>query len=279
MATVRFNGTRAELVGILNQLARIMAGKEPDTLGLARGVMIAIGYAALSDIKDAFITKARGGTDEMGIKWPKLSKEYLAYGRRFGRREQSKLKKAAGLGRVHRTAPGDKKGLLTKGQLKEWRKLYSGFLRRFMLSLPESAAKSKAAAIAWNVMKKRGAKTKLEVFGNRQVEILRDTGVLFNSLSPGTISGSGPGTTYDKPTGEGGEDQRFELIPGGLIIGSNVPYFEAHQKGGKGLLGFPRRQMIPDQSHPVPAVWWSRWARRANKALVSAAEYMIRRRS
>ena len=31
----------------------------------------------------------------------------------------------------------------------------------------------------------RGAKTKVEVLGGRQVEILRDTGVLFNSLSPG----------------------------------------------------------------------------------------------
>ena len=271
--TVHFRGTRADIRRIAGLVGQILAGKEPDQHGIARGFMLTLGFAALSDIKDAFITKSRGGTDEMGITWPKLSKEYLAYHRRFGPGEKARLKRAAGLGRAHRTAPGNKPGLLTRAQLKRWRGIYSSLLRRFILSEDERAAKAHAARIAWSIVKKEGAKTMLEVFGNRQVDILRDTGVLFNSLSPGQLTGSGDSVSYIKPSGDGGSEQIMEVAPGLVIVGTNVAYASRHQKGGDGV---PARPFLPDDAHPVPQVWWDRWAAIANKALVVSVQILFR---
>ena len=279
MATVQFRGTREDVVLIAEDVAGMLTGAIPDRSGVAKGFLLALGFAALSDIKQAYIKKSRGGTDEMGIKCPPLSAKYLAYGRRFGRGEQSRLKKTAGLGRAHRTAPGDKKGLLTRSQLKQWRFLFVQYLLRFRLSEGEQRAKAHAAAVAWNIMKRRGARTKLEVFGHRQVEILRDTGVLFNSLSPGLLSGKADQVSYSKPTKKGGTEQIFDVRPGEVIVGTNVEYASKHQKGGKGLLGFPARPFLPDENHPVPQVWWERWEKVANKALVASVAMLYRRAS
>ncbi len=273
MPTIQFRGTRQDVRLVAAQLVAILAGRQPDVHGIARGFQLAIGFAALSDIKDAFIIKSRGGTDAMGIRWPPLSREYLAYGRRFGPGEQSRLKQGAGLGRAHSKAPGGRKGLLTAAQLKQWRKIYVRLLNRFILSEGEAEAKSHAAAIAWSVLKRHGAKTKLEVFGNRQVDILRDTGILLNSLSPGILSGSGPSVNYSPPSSDGGAEQIFDLQPGEVIVGTNVEYASAHQKG----IGVPQRKFLPDEANPVPTVWWARWLAVANAALVVSVAFLFQR--
>jgi hypothetical protein len=247
--TVYFRGSRDDARRIVRRLAPILAGKEPDDLGIARGVHMAVGVAALSDIKQDFIRKSRGETGEDGVKWKPLTKEYLAYGRRFGRGEQAALKQAAGLGKEHRFAPGTNKGLLTAAQLKEWRRLFAMHTARLSLSMSIEEAKSKAAAMAWNALKAQGAKTKLDVFGSRQVDIGRDTGILFNSISPGELGGAGPTATYSKPTGPGGDQQAFEVLENGVIVGTNVAYAAAFNR---------RRRFIPDGSD-VPMVWRERW--------------------
>jgi len=272
--TVQFRGTRSDISRLANLVGRILSGTEPDQHGIAKGFALTLGFAALSDIKDAYVMKSRGGTDEMGVTWPKLSQAYVAYHRRFGPGEKARLKQAAGLGRAHRTAPGNKPGLLTKAQLKRWRGIYSGLLRRFMLSEGEREAKSHAARIAWSIVKKEGAKTMLEVFGNRQVEILRDTGVLLNSLSPGQLTGSGENIGYLKPGGAGGSEQIMEAEGGHVIVGTNVAYASRHQRGGDGV---PARPFLPDEQHPVPRVWWERWLAVANRALVVSVQIFFRR--
>jgi len=270
---VVFRGTREDITKTVALLGAILAGREPDRHDIGRGFLMAIGFAALSDIKDAYVLKARGGTDAMGVKWPKLSAKYLAYGRRFGPTEQSRLKTGAGLGRSHRLAPGGKKGLLTAAELKQWRRIYSQRLRRYMLSEGESAAKSHAAAVAWVIMKSRGARTKLEVFGNRQVQILRDTGILLNSLSPGQLSTGAGSVSYSMPSGPGGTEQIFKTNPGEVIVGTNVAYASRHQRGGGGV---PARVFIPDENHAVPEVWWARWAKIANQALAVSVGLLFR---
>lgn len=252
-----FRGSKQEVVERARRLGAILSGDERDHHNIARGFMLALGFAALSDIKDAYITKARGGTDEMGVRWKPLSREYLAYGRRFGPGEQARLKKAAGLGRAN-----NQRGLLTAQQNKRWRQIYGTRLARFLLSMPEQAAKARAAQIAWATLKKEGARTKLEVFGDRQVEILRDRGVLFNSLSPGVLSAFGPEATYSKPSGPGGEEQIFEIEPGTLAVGTNVEY--AGKQNAE-------RKILPEEND-IPAVWWDRWLGVANKALQRGAE-------
>ena len=242
---------------------RVLAGKEPDTAGVARGVFLAVGFAALGSIKADFITKSRGGTGADGVKWKPLSKEYLAYGRRFGPGEESSLKKAAGLGRGNRLAPGTNKGLLTTAQLKRWRQIFGQVLHRMLLSLSPGEAKARAAQIAWATLKREGAKTKLEVYGNRIVDINRDTGVLFNSLSPGQMGGEGPTAIYTKPSGDGGSDQIFETVTNGIIVGTNVEYAEAVNK---------IRPIVPKEA---PTVWQEEWGQVAAEALEIGARMVF----
>lgn len=249
----------------------MLSGQDPDTAGLARGVFLAAGFEALSCIKSDFITKSRGGTGADGNKWQPLSKKYLAYGRRFGSGEQASLKKAAGLGRQNRLAPGQNKGLLTTDQLKRWNKIFAQTLTRMLLSLPPAQAKARAAQIAWATLKREGAKTKLEVYGNRTVDILKDTGILLNSLSPGQMGGAGPASSYTKPSGDGGDQQIFEAISNGIIVGTNVPYAAVHNFGST-KLGIPARPFLPKEA---PDVWKQDIADTTAKALEQAARLVF----
>lgn len=269
MVRINFPGSRDDARRVINTVIGQLTGREPDQGGLARGVFLAIGFAALSDIQDDFIRKARGGTGEDGTAWAPLTKEYLAYQRRFGKTEKRDLKKAAGLGAANKLGIGGKDGLLTQPQVDSWWKHYRRFLAVYAARMPLKQAKSAAAATAWNKIKAEGAKTMLEVYGNRQVEILRDTGVLFNSLSPGYLDGSAGSTTYTPPNGEGGDQQIFSPLENGVIVGTNVPYARAHNEGyPKG--GIPERRFIPKV---VPDTWLNRWAAVAVNATEAAMRH------
>lgn len=250
----------------------MLTGREADDQGVARGVHTAIGFAALTDIQEDYLRKARGGTGEDGVKWPPLSPKTLAYSRRFGKGEKTALKKAAGLGAHHKYGPGQNKGLLTKEQLKRWKQIFASRLNRLLLSLPPKQAKAQAAQIAWATLKREGAKTMLEVYGNRQVEILRDTGVLFNSLSPGQLGGGATGVTYTPPSSDGGAEQVFALISNGVIVGTNVEYASAHQNGDPSR-NLPARPFLPVGE--VPAVWEERWLDVATQALEVGARILF----
>lgn len=277
--TVHFQGSREQARQCVGRLAGILCGRESDDLGVARGVHAAIGFAALSDIKDDFIRKSRGETGEDGVKWKPLSREYLAYGRRFGRGEQAALRKGAGLTRANKYTLGNQTpdtpgsgplpsrlgGTLTDFQVKRWWEIYFKHRNRLMISLPPREAKSRAAALAWIQIKSEGAKTKLEVYGNRQVDIGRDTGVLLNSLSPGELANSGRNTTYAKPTGDGGAEQVFELINNGVIVGTNVRYAAAFNK---------LRPFIP-QGGRIPNVWQERWAGVIQQGVLIATRLLL----
>lgn len=249
-----FRGSRADAAAIARELHAALIGRESSEL--AKGVFLAIGFAALSDIKDDFVRKADGQAGEDGNTWKPLSKEYLAYQRRFGRTEKATLKKAAGLGKQHRFGVSGNMGLLTKEQQKRWKAIFASTLARLLLSMAEPAAKSRAAQVAWAKLKSEGAQTMLEVFGNRKVQIQRDTGVLLNSLSPGELSGGAQSVVYTPPGEPGGEQQIMRAIENGVIVGTNVPYAGACQK---------QRPFLPTDR--VPEVWRSRWMDAAKEAV------------
>lgn len=251
---IYFRGNRAQAVQVARRLKDILTGRASDPQGIARGVFMAIGLAALSDIKDDFVRKANGETGEDGNKWDDLAPATKAYGRRFGPGEQAALKAAAGLGKKHRHAPGEKKGLLTANQQKLWNRIFATRLQRFLLSMPPADAKARAAQIAWAEVKRMGGKTKLSVYGSRKVQILRDTGVLLNSLSPGELTGD----SYSKPSGPGGDDQIFRTIQNGIIVGTTVPYAGAQNK---------TRPFLPKDP---PQVWLDRWEKVAERAIAVA---------
>lgn len=273
MVKVYFRGGRREARELVRRMQGMLVGREADVLGVARGVFLTLGFSALNSIKQDFIAKSRGGAGIDGVKWAPLSKKYLAYQRRFGNSEKASLKKAAGLGKQHRFGvggpAGGNAGLLTKDQQKTWKKIFGSRLARFLVSMPPDEAKARAAKIAWATIKRQGAKTMLEVYGNRQVEILRDTGVLFNSLSPGQLDNPGPNAVYTPPSGDGGDQQIFRTMANGVIVGTTVPYASAHQEGKK----VPARPFLP--TGEVPEQWEREWLEAGVKALEVGARMLF----
>lgn len=265
---ITFRGGRAEAKRLIRATLASLTGSARSEV--AKAVFIAVGMAALSDIHADFIRKARGQVGEDGNTWPRLSPKTLAYSRRFGPGEQAQLKRAAGLGPANRFAPGGNKGLLTAAELKRWRKYYSMHLARLAARYPLAQAKAIAAGIAWNKLKAEGAKTKLEVYGHREHEALRDTGVLANSLSVGALIGS---FSYHKPHRDGGEEQIFEILDNGIIVGTNVAYASTHNEGDR-KRGIPKRQFIPKENE-IPDAWLERWLQAGMRALAHGIDYVM----
>lgn len=242
MATnvVHFRGTRKQLADIVRSLPLVLNGHMQDPGGLAQGLQLRIGAAALSLIKVAFIAKSRGGTDEAGDSWTKLSPKYVAYGRRHPELTQIR-KQAKAEGR-----PG--RPMLTKKQDERWRRIFAGKLHQVsakqrkmtIFGGTSTQAKSAAAAYAWAVLKAEGGQTIFDNFKDAPVEILRDTGVLLNSLSPGV---NGP---------SGHENQVFRVQPGTVIVGTNRKGAAAHHKGSGKL---PERRLWP-RVERWPSSWW-----------------------
>lgn len=214
---------KPQIAKLIRDLPGILSGKVEDTFGITRGFKLRMAFAFFSIIKEAYIVKSRGGTDEAGIKWPKLSREYLAYQRPMGQNGKgSRQPPVAG-----KLAPGGNDGFMTPDDLKRWRGIYGSTLVRLAMQVPLGEAKQRAAMIAWADAKRNGVKTKLDVFGSRDVEILRDRGILFNSLSPGILRDDKVDAIYTKPS----EGQVLDLLPGVLLVGTNVEYAEHHQNG------------------------------------------------
>lgn len=234
---------KEELEELIRSLPEILAGKVADQFGIARGFKLRCAFMFFSLVKEAFIIKSRGGTDDCGIKWPPLSPEYLAYTRPMGKNGQGSRSPphAGGL------APGKpgNDGFMTAADLKIWKMDFRRSMAYLSLQLPLGEAKAKSASIAWARAKRRGVKTKLEVFGHRDVEILRDRGILFNSLSPGILAEQKTDATYQP----GSPDQVVKSdIPGILFVGTSVEYAEYHQVN-------PGKRPLWPKDGNLPQIW------------------------
>ena len=106
------------------------------------------------------------------------------------------------------------------------------------------------------------------------VEILRDTSVLLNSISPGQISGGANNLSYSKPNGDGGAEQVFHHLENGVVVGTNVTYGVYHQNGTKHM---PARPFLPD-GQKIPREWKQRWLKAAMQAVRIAARTAFERR-
>ena len=238
--SVTYRGTRAELKAILAQLPAMLAGRVPDKWGVAQGIQLRLGVAALSQIQQAFIVKSRGGVGSDGISWPPLKRSTIAQ-----RPVHAGEKKQLGIG-GKRT-----RGLLTPAQDQRWKHIYGTRLARLRLHMSEAAARGRAAQIAWTVLKSEGAKTKLDVLGGRQVDMGRSTGRMLRSLSPGVL---------DQPSGE--PEQVFETPPGEVIVGSNVEYFPY----------FHAKRPCWPLDGSIPDAWWPAIRDAALTGMLSAAK-------
>jgi hypothetical protein len=98
--------------------------------------------------------------------------------------------------------------------------------------------KSGAAKFAWWKIKQEGANTIIGVFGDTPVDILKDTGLLINSLSPGVVSA----------------ERVFRVGPGEVIVGTNRKHAARHHAGDP-KRGLPQRRLWPHPSR-WPQDWW-----------------------
>lgn len=208
----------------------------------ANVMMTRCGMALLGRIKQAFITKSRGGTDEAGDTWKPLSPKTIAYSktRRRGRTKAEKKRDV-------RPSQG-----LSAKQRDRWWQVYRRQLAIY------KGNKGHAAAVAWLILKGEGATTLVEKYGHQKVDILRDTGLLLNSLSPGV---SHPNSV-------------FRTAPGVVIVGTNRKGAAAHHKGIPGRL--PQRRLWPLVSR-WPASWWRDIMDQVKQGLLDLATNIARK--
>lgn len=210
----------------------------PGAVRAADAVMIRAGLAALGRIRRAFVVKARGGTDEAGDRWAPLSPRTVAYSPTRSRGRGSRT-------RTERKRDARPSQALTAKQQARWWAVYRQGLAIYR------GDRGKAARRAWAVLKADGARTLLDKYGGRQVEILRDTGLLLNSLSPGW----------------GGPEQVLRAEAGAVIIGTNRAGAAAHHRGVPGRL--PQRRLWPPPA-AWPAAWWRDVAEQVRAGVLDA---------
>jgi hypothetical protein len=251
---IHVRASRAQVVRILNRLPGLIAGSPGAAGGFVRALQVRIGLAVLQRVKDAFVVKARGGTDEAGEKWKKLSPHTVAYGRRH-----PGIPKRRPFWTTHPSY------LLTDKRRDRWWELYRRFKAKF------GGNKSLAAATAWTVLRteQAGIQTIMGKYGNTPVEILRDSGVLLNSLSPGVTADAAPMSPPKKP------QQVFRCLPGEVIIGTNRKGADKHHKGQPPR--FPQRRLWPDPSR-WPQSWWNDAVGQLRQGVIAVVLYLLKGR-
>ena len=82
-------------------------------------------------------------------------------------------------------------------------------------------AKKIAAATAWKKLKEKGALTKKELLGGRDVLIMRVTDAIFNSLEPANSGSRGYRAR---------RNQIYKQVGKQLVLGTEVEYAKFHNK-------------------------------------------------
>lgn len=211
---------------------------------LADAMLRRVGLAVLGRVRRAFVDKARGGADECGETWKPLSPRTVAYSvtRQRGKGGRTKAEK--------KRDARPSQALSAKQQAKWWE------VYRKQLAI-HKGDKGHAAAVAWLVLKAQGARTLVEKYGGRQVEVLRDTGLLLNSLSPGT----------NLP------EQVLRVGRGEVVVGTNRRGARAHHTGIPGRL--PQRRLWPEPSKWT-ASWWADISDQVKQGLMDMAVQAIK---
>jgi hypothetical protein len=245
-----FRGSREELTAIIQAIPQMVSGRVPDRFGIARRIQLRIGVALLSQVQQDFVRKSRGGVGRDGIMWTPLKRETIAQ-----RRTTATERRRLGVG-------GERvRGLLTPAEDQRWRAIFRQTVERLREDgMGEISARNLAAQRAWAILKSQGAKTKIETLGGRKVDILRDTGELFRSLSPGV---------EDQPSGADG--QVFRVPTGRVIVGTNKKPW--HHRGIPNRL--PARPFWPVDG-TIPDAWWPAISRAGMRGVQQAIAELLR---
>lgn len=208
MPTLQSRSSRAELRRTIASIPQELSSGATGVQDILRRC----GQLVLDKIRDAFLVKSAGGTDEAGERWVPLKPTTIAYSR-SGRNTRER-------NRSQRPSQG-----LTNKQQKEWWDLYRQGLAIYR------GDKASAAKRAWGIMKQRGVKTLISKYGAQRVDILYNTGTLFNSITSHVTS------------------------TGNIVVSSKHPTAAVHHNGSQSR-GIPQRRLWPDPAN-WPSSWWS----------------------
>lgn len=266
MPTVAFNGSRQDLRRLLRQIPGIFAGTVADPHGVAKGLQLRLGVQLLSLIQTAFVEKSHGGMGSDGIQWPPLARSTI-----IGRRRSAGDKKAVRVSnRAKFLTDAEKKAVARKIE-KEVRIRESHLRAKFGLTMAQARGLARA-----NVEERYRQKLDLhgkavygtgkagnlgfigDILASREVDILRDTGELLRSFSPGI---------EDTPSGADG--QVFKTPPGKVIVGTNKKPW--HHLGGPNL---PARHYWPPNGN-LPAAWWQQLLAVGQRGVLRAVVLLV----
>lgn len=274
---IDFHGRRDELRRLLWSFLLGLAGRAEQGAFAPHisGIKLRIGMVALSCVQEAFITKAAGGADEAGIQWEALKPQTIA-NRPIGEGDIASLK-AGGITKrkygfgARRQGAGDldtlgrlKRGFLTAAQDKKWRRIFATKKAELQTrwGMGDAAASARAAQSAWATLKAEGAKTKLDVLGGRNVQIGRNSGRLFNSLSPGVDDPEQHPLLVPPPDVE---ERILREEVGSVVVGTNVEYAGAFHS---------KRPLWPSDGS-IPAAWMDRINEAARSGITEAIEMIL----
>lgn len=187
---------------IISDIDKVLTGRKPDKHRIKDTFYAAFAESLFESIHDGFMEKSASRQDELGIKWKPLARSTIA-----ARPLRKGEKKALGIGGKR------KRGLLTPREDKLWKGIFRSRFIQLAPRIGESAAKIEAGKLAWGILKKRGAQTKLDVLGNRQVPIGIVTGELEKSLRASKARG---------PSYRPRKNQIFRSVRGGIEMGTAV---------------------------------------------------------
>ena len=262
---IHVRGRRAGIMQVLRQLPAACEGNVPIAQAAAHELMVRVGMVALGRIRKAFVEKSRGGTDDCGESWLPLKKETVAYSRRH-----------PGVPRSTGRAQSSPSWMLTDKQRKRWWALYRSFSGMAPAGAgyhARGASRGWAAARAWLALRVEfggSVRTLMSEYGDTQVDILRDTGLLLNSLSPGVekTPGGGAASMPHVP------HQVFRVGKGEVIVGTNRKWATAHHYGIPGRL--PQRRLWAEPSK-WPRAWWEDMVTTARDGLIEIALFILQR--
>jgi hypothetical protein len=259
-STIVVRASRRDIVRIINRIPAMCSGQRTGAGGAIQAILVRLGMTALDKIKHAFLVKARGGTDEAGDRWAPLLPSTIAYNRKHPGVPFPGKKRA----------PFAPSWMLTEAQRKRWWKLYrkgggtSGQGRSYH---NPPRRNDMAAAKAWVILKAEGAQTLLMVYGNTKVEILRSTGVLFNSIGPAFVIGP----DQPPPNPPRVKNQVFRLEQGAVVVGTNAPHAVQHHEGRGNN---PQRRLWPEPQK-WPSSWWHGLLEQGMFGVIDLATYLF----
>lgn len=244
---VMTTASRQEVTAFIRSLPGRIVGTHQDIERIGDSFRSRLAHSFFSQVAGEFDRLGRGQAGDDGRRWPPNSPKYLAYGkgpdstrRGPGQMPQNRLGGPPAHGGRLGRAPGT--GYLGKQELTDWWAVYMPIRNRLLKAgYPVRWAKAIAASRAWIAIKKRGARTKLAILGNRRDQVLVDRGLLRRSLQPGFLSA----VDYQP---EQGQLNRHET--GRLILGTKNRHARAHHEG---LGNLPERRLWPNI---VPDAWW-----------------------